>query len=133
MSNVENEQPKVSSSGSTSLRGTEEASQCDHNRDSDKPFGSNGFANQHQSLGVGGTASEGNCEREQFQGETGGGKKLINQLEEFFAGYLAYVESHEERLKARLDANHEQQQVMKDQFENLKQSLLQLVDTNSEQ
>ncbi|MFY7805262.1 MAG: hypothetical protein ACOVQ7_17730 [Limnoraphis robusta] len=133
MSNVENEQPEVNSSGSTSLRGTEEASQRDHNRDSSEPFGSNGFTNQYQSLGVGGTASEGNCEREQLEGETGSGKKLIDQLEEFFAGYLAYVESHEERLKARLNANYEQQKTMKDQFENLKQSLLQLVDTNSEQ
>lgn len=133
MSNVENEQPKVNSSGSTSLRGTEEASQRDHNGDSSQFIGSDGITDQYQSLGVGGTVSEGDCEREQFQSQTGSSKKLIDQLEEFFAGYLAYVESHEERLKARLNANYEQQKVMKDQFENLKQSLLQLVDTNSEQ
>ncbi|MCG5058438.1 MAG: hypothetical protein KA714_10665 [Limnoraphis sp. WC205] len=133
MAENENEQLQAFASGPQSVWRTEETGQCNHHRDGGQFIGSNGFANSDQPLGIGGTIGEGNCQREQLEGETGSGKKLIDQLEEFFSGYLAYVESHEERLKARLNANHEQQKVMKDQFENLKQSLLQLVDTNSEQ
>jgi hypothetical protein len=127
MTENENEQLQASTSRSPSIWGTQEAGQCHHYGDGDQFIGSDGIADPDQPFGVGGAIGEGNCQREQLEGETGSSKKLIDQLEEFFSGYLAYVESHEERLKARLNANHEQQKVMKDQFENLKQSLLQLV------
>lgn len=129
----QNEQSETTTSGSPGLWGTEETGQCDNYGDGSQSIRSNGIPNQYQSFGAGRTTGEGNRECEEFKGETGSGKKLIDQLEDFFGGYLAYVESHEERLKARLDANLQQQKTMKEQFEGLKQSLLQLVDTDSEQ
>ncbi|MEB3282373.1 MAG: hypothetical protein VKK42_25995 [Lyngbya sp.] len=133
MTNVENDQSKVTESGSPSLRRTEETSQCNDYGNGSELTGSDGISNPNQSLGVSRAIGEGDCQREQLKSTTGSGKKLIDQLEDFFGGYLTYVQSHEERLKARLDANLEQQKMMKEQFENLKQSLLQLVDTNSDQ
>ena len=125
------EQPKLSESGTESLRGAEKTSQYDDHRDSGELIGQDGGRGSNQSLGISGTVGAWTGIDQSSESETRDSKKLIDQLDEFFGSYILYVEAHEQRLKTRLDANHEQQKLMKAQFESLKQSLLQLVDQDN--
>ena len=120
-------EPILNPSGSASIRGAEEVCNSYGDRNSDQSPGQYGSSSQIEQIGASRTVGEGIDIDQSIAGEDRSGKKLIDQLEAFFARQLAYVEAHGDRLKARLEENQEEQRIMKEQFERLKQSLLQLV------
>ena len=109
------------------VRGKQEVSLDDVNGNSRRATGSDGSGAKSESVRIGGTDCQGDNFQSSGESVPGTGGKILDLLEELFAGFHEYVKSHETRLEERLQANRDYQSQMKKQMENIRQEILQQV------
>ncbi|MBS0015425.1 MAG: hypothetical protein KFF72_03500 [Arthrospira sp. SH-MAG29] len=109
------------------VRGEQEVSLDDVNGNSRWATGPDGYGAKSESVRVGGTDCQGDNFQSSRESVPGTGGKILDLLEELFAGFHEYVKSHEARLEQRLEANRDYQSRMKKQMENIRQEILQQV------
>ncbi|CDM98626.1 MULTISPECIES: hypothetical protein [Limnospira] len=123
----EKEQTLSASDSQRFVRGEEEGCHNDIDGNSGQVVGSDGYRVDSEPF----RTDRANCQGDYFQPggchHLGTGGKILDLLEELFAGFDSYVKSHEARLEQRLLANREYQSQMKEQMEKIRQEVLQQV------
>ncbi|WP_237766180.1 hypothetical protein [Arthrospira platensis] len=84
------------------VRGKQEVSLDDVNGNSCRATGSDGYGAKSESVRIGGTDCQGDNFQSSGESVPGTGGKILDLLEELFAGFHEYVKSHEARLEQRL-------------------------------